>query len=149
MLTQRQIADDLGLSQGTISNLFVAMGLTPEERDALSLEEARRRIVGHYKDLASGRGGLDLARERARESRLKGDLLQLQIKEKCGALVPAAAIEQEWTALVVAVRNELLLLPGKLAQEIKTLHGVEIDPGLIEAHVHDALNRLARTEPED
>lgn len=146
MPTQRQIGDDLGLSQSTISNLFDALGLAQAERDALSLEDARHLIVKHYKDLANGRGGFDLARERARESRLKGDLLQLQIQEKAGTLIPADAVEREWQSLIVAARSELLLLPGKIAHEVKSLYGIEIDPSLIEDHVRAALNRLANEE---
>lgn len=146
MATQQEIADDLGLSQVAISNALNAIGLFKREWESLTLAEARQLLVRHYTEVAAGRGGSEqynLTKERARESRLKGDLLQLQIQEKAGALIPAAAVEREWLSLVVAARSELMLLPGKLAHQVKVLHGVEIDPAMVEDHVRNALNRLA------
>lgn len=116
------------------------------EYEAMTLDEIRRLLVRHYSEIAAGRGGDDqfnLTQERARESRLKGDLLQLQIQEKSGVLIPADAVEQQWTALVVACKAELLLIPDKLAAMLKTLHGIDIDPTLIEQPINDALTRLA------
>lgn len=146
MATQREIADDLGLSQAVISGALNAIGLMKREWEALPLAEARKLLIRHYTEVAAGRGGDDqynLTKERARESRLKGDLLQLQIQEKAGVLIPAAAVEQEWQALIIAARSELLLLPDKIVHAIKTLYGLDVDPSLIESHIHDALNRLA------
>lgn len=150
MATQEEIAADLGLTQQAISSALGALGLLKREWETLSLEEARRLLVRHYTEVAAGRGGNDqfkLTQERARESRLKGDLLQLQIQEKAGALIPAAAVEQEWLALIVAAKTELLMLPDKLAGTLKALHGIDIDPSLIEAPIMDALHRLANSAP--
>ena len=105
---------------------------------------------GYIKYLQS-RGGHErqaFVQERTRESRLKSDLLQLQIEEKAGTLVVAADVEAEWQSIVVATRSELLMLPDKLVHEIKALHGISVDASLIETHIHDALNRLANTAPD-
>ncbi len=150
MATQQEIASDIGLTQVAVSNALNALGLMKREWEALSISEARQMLVRHYTEVAAGRGGDDqynLTKERARESRLKGDLLQLQIQEKAGALIPAAAVEQEWQSLVVAARSELLLLPDKIVHEIKILHGIDIDSKLIETHIHEALQRLANSAP--
>ena len=152
MATQQEIAADLGLSQMAVSNALNALGLLKREWEALTVPAARQLLVRHYTEVAAGRGGEDqynLTKERARESRLKGDMLQLQIQEKAGTLIPAAAVEQEWQSLIVAARSELLLLPGKIAQQIRALHGTEIDPTLIEDHIRDALNRLADARPDE
>lgn len=146
MATQQEIADDLGLSRIAVSNALNALGLLKREWEAMTVADARQRLVRHYTEVAAGRGGEDqynLTKERARESRLKGDLLQLQIQEKAGALIQADAVEREWQSLIVAARSELLLLPGKIAHEVKSLYGLEIDPSLIETHVRDALTRLS------
>lgn len=151
MATQQEIAADLGLSHVAVSNALNALGMMKREWEALSVPAARQLLVRHYTEVAAGRGGEDqynLTKERARESRLKGDLLQLQVQEKAGALIPADAVEREWQSMIVAARSELLLLPDRIAHEIKALHGVEIDPALIESHIHDALNRLAASEPD-
>lgn len=152
MATQQEIASDIGLTQAAVSNALNALGLMKREWEALSISEARQLLVKHYTEVAAGRGGDDqynLTRERARESRLKGDLLQLQIQEKAGALIPAAAVEQEWQSLIIAARSELLLLPDKIVHEIKILHGIDIDAKLIETHIHEALQRLADSAPVD
>lgn len=146
MATQQEIADDLGLSRIAVSNALNALGLLKREWEAMTVADARQRLVRHYTEVAAGRGGEDqynLTKERARESRLKGDLLQLQIQEKAGALIQSDAVEREWQSLIVAARSELLLLPGKISHEVKSLYGLEIDPSLIEAHVRDALTRLS------
>lgn len=146
MATQQEIADDLGLSRIAVSNALNALGLLKREWEAMTVADARQRLVRHYTEVAAGRGGEDqynLTKERARESRLKGDLLQLQIQEKAGSLIQADAVEREWQSLIVAARSELLLLPGKIAHEVKSLYGLEIDPSLIETHVRDALTRLS------
>lgn len=149
MPTQQEIAADLGLTQGAVSNALNALGLLKREWEAMSLTEARQLLVRHYSEVAAGRGGSDqyqLTKERARESKLKGDLLELQIKEKAGTLIPAADVEREWQALIVATRSELLVLPDKIANAIKTLYGIDVDPNLIEGHVHEALQHLASDE---
>lgn len=146
MSTQQEIAADLGLSHQAISSALGKIGLLKREYEAMPLEDMRRLLVRHYSEIAAGRGGDDqfnLTQERARESRLKGDLLQLQIQEKSGVLIPADAVEQQWTALVVACKTELLLIPDKLASTLKALHGIDIDPALIEQPINDALIRLA------
>lgn len=146
MPTQQEIAADIGLSHQAISSALGKMGLLKREYEAMPLDEVRRLLVRHYSEIAAGRGGDDqfnLTQERARESRLKGDLLQLQIQEKSGVLIPADAVEQQWTALVIACKTELLLIPDKLAATLKALHGIDIDPALIEQPINDALIRLA------
>lgn len=151
MPTQHEIATDLGLSQPAVSGALGKLGLLKREYEAMPLEDVRRLLVRHYSELAAGRGGDDqynLTAERARESRLKGDLLQLQIQEKSGVLIPADAVEQQWTALVVACKTELLMIPDKLTSTLKALHGIDVDPALIEQPINDALTRLANQATE-
>lgn len=151
MATQQEIAEHFGLNQSAISDALNALGLQQRDWQAMSLDKARLLLVRHYSEIAARRGGSEqykLASTRARESQLKGDLLQLQIQEKAGALVQAAAVEQEWLALVTAARTELLMLADRLAHEIKALHGIDIDRALIENRIQEALTRLADTEPE-
>jgi phage terminase Nu1 subunit (DNA packaging protein) len=149
MATQHEIAEDMGLSQPAISNALNSLGLFKREWEAMPLADVRKRLVRHYSELAAGRGGsdqYDLTKERARESRLKGDLLQLQIEEKSGALIPAEGVEREWQALIVACRTELLMAGEKITHAIRALYEVEVDTALIESHIETALRRLAGTE---
>jgi len=152
MATQTEIAEDMGLSQPAISNALNSLGLFKREWEAMPLVDLRKRLVRHYSELAAGRGGsdqYDLTKERARESRLKGDLLQLQIEEKSGSLIPAEGVEREWQALIVAARTELMLSVEKILQAIHTLYAIDVDPALIESHIETALNRLAAAEDDE
>ena len=147
MPTQQQIAADLGVSQQTVSATLGKLGFLKREWEAMPLEEVRRLLVKHYSETAAGRGGDDqynLTQERARESRLKGDLLQFQIQEKAAALIPADAVEQEWQALVAAAQVEFLTIPGKLAATLKALYGIDVDLALVKQPFSDALNRLSK-----
>lgn len=151
MPTQQEIADHLGLSQPAISSALGKLGLMKREYEAMPLEEIRRILIRHYSEIAAGRGGdeqFNLTQERARESRLKGDLLQLQIQEKSGALIPAAAVEEQWTSLVIACKTELLMIPDKLAASLKALYGFDVDPALIEQPINEALIRLSNQATE-
>ncbi len=57
MATQREIAEDIGLSEEAVSNALGALGLTKREWAALSVSDARKMLVRHYTELAAGRGG--------------------------------------------------------------------------------------------
>lgn len=145
MLTQKQVADDLGLSQPTVSNLFASLGVKVE---GLTLDDARRLVVKHYQQAAAGRGaGGDYHAQRARSERLKADLLEISVQEKARALVPAAAVEQEWTAILVAARTELLQVSEKIDREIHTGAALAAVPALVDQYIRDALMTLANREP--
>lgn len=72
---------------------------------------------------------------------------RLKFQKLAGELVPAAAVEQEWTAVLLAIRTELMQIPNKLAINIKTLHGIEVDQELLADPINAALNTLAGREP--
>lgn len=151
MTTQVEIAADLGLSQPAISSALSKLGLMKREYEAMPIAEIRRALVKHYSETAAGRGGdeqFNLTQERARESRLKGDLLQLQIQEKAGTLVPAGVVEDHFTALVIACRTELLQIPDKLTATLKALYAIDVDPALFEQPINDALTRLSNKTVE-
>lgn len=140
--TQVRFAALVGVSQQAISDKVMAGVLTSGGtlRDWLLAYCERLRLE------ASGRSGDDnqsLTRARTREAEASAELKQLQIMEKSGTLVSRAEIEPRMNAMVTAARTELLTLPDKLVSEIKALHGIDVDPSLIEDRIHEALNHLA------
>ena len=147
MPTQNQIADDLGLSQATVSNVLATLGAQAE---ALTLEDARRAILRYYQQQAAGRSaaGGDLHQQRARAERLKADMMELQIAERARKLIPAEAVEREWTAILVATRTELLQVSEKIDREIQAGAQPAEVPALVDKHIRAALNLLANREPE-
>lgn len=137
---------NLGIQQ--CYNLANSGVIPPSDNGVFDLAACAHGYIKHLQN-RSGDERKTFMQEKQRESRLKGDLLQLQIQEKAGTLIPAAAVEQQWTALVVAARSELLMITDRLVYEIKALHGLDVDRSLIESRIADALHRLANSEPDD
>lgn len=132
----------VGVSQPAISEK-VSSGVL---RDGGTIGEWLLAYCERLRLEAAGRGGDDqasLTKARTREAEASADLKLLQIKEKAGELIPLADIEPALTAMITAARQELLTLPDKLANELRALHGVEVDAGLIEERIHAALEHLA------
>ena len=95
---------------------------------------------------AAGRGGDDqksLTRARTRDAEQSADLKEIMIAEKLGTLVIVEDIEPQFLAMVTAARMELLSIPMKVAAEIKSLHGIDVDAKLIEEHIYESLEHLS------
>ena len=82
-------------------------------------------------------------------SRLQADRVEIDIKEKTGLLVPVAAIEPAWSAMVASARSQLRSEPDRLAHLLEATEGVDAKRDLI-AEVFDGfLLKLSGYEPED
>lgn len=149
MPTQVEIAEHLDLSERRVRDIFQELGL--DTRRA-SLDEVRLAYIRDLREKAAGRGGDDhasLTRARTREAEASAELKQLQILERSKQLVPVAEVEPQLLAMVTAARTELLALPDALAQELRALHGVDVDASLIEDRINVALSHLANRLQDD
>ena len=141
--TQVEIARHLDMSD---RNLRDVLNKIDKSSSKNTMEEIRVGYIQHLREQAAGRGGDDqvsLTKARTREAEASASLKELMIAEKAGQLVPMDEIEPGWAALIVAARTELLILPDKLAMEVKTRYGIDIDPALIEERIHESLQHLA------
>lgn len=144
---QTQIGLVIGKSQQAVSKLAAKAGLKSDSTNG----EMLRGIFERLTDEAAGRGGeyqqlLTIARIRAENG--KADLAELSIKEKAGELVLATEVEPIMLRMVTAARQELLTLPGKIASDMKMLHGIDIDESLVTERIHDSLKHLATSLQE-
>lgn len=73
---------------------------------------------------------------------------RLKFMKMTGELIPAAAVEEAYTAKVLACKTELLMIPDKLAASLKALYGFDVDPALIEQPINEALIRLSNPTAE-
>src|SRR5690242_19317824 len=82
--------------------------------------------------------------EQNRLTQLQADALELTIGEKRRTLIPAAEIEPQWSAIVVAARQAILAVPARLAPILATMAG-QSDPmrELLEEQLREALAKLA------
>ncbi|MEJ1470946.1 MAG: hypothetical protein RPU59_07765 [Candidatus Sedimenticola sp. (ex Thyasira tokunagai)] len=141
MTTQADVAKHLDMSERNLRDVLRVLGI---DWDNCTMDQVRVCYIRNLREKAAGRdtdGNLSAAR--AREANLKADMLEIQLAEKAGEVVLAEEIERAWLSMVMAAKTELLTLPDKLVTQIKTLHSVDVDPGLIEASIHDSLHHLA------
>lgn len=148
MPTQKQIAEHLDLSQPEVSKLMAELDINWKTTplDAIRLAYIRRlrgAAAGHKTD-----DGQDLIKERVLNERVDRELKQLQLAEKRGQLVNVTQLEPELTQMFVAFRTELLARDDKLKADLDALHGINVDLQLLNDYTHDALQQLARYDPE-
>ena len=147
MPTQQQIAEHLGLDQSAVSRMLDKLELNWREA---SLDDVRLAYIRQLRAQASGHrsdDGLDLVRERVLTERVDRELKLLQVAEKRGLLINVEQLEPELMNMVSAFRTELLARDDKLAAELATLYGIDIDVSVITAHTYAALEQLARYDP--
>lgn len=132
----------LGKSQQAVSKLALKIADNSIKTNGQLITAIFERLT----DEAAGRGGDaqgDLVLARIRETNASADLKELLAKEKAGEVVFTNEVEPQLLAMVTAARQELLSLPEKLANDVKALHGIEIDVSLIQDRINDALKQLA------
>lgn len=141
-VNKSHIALAIGKSQQAVSKLAQKISDNSVKTNGQLLEVIVQRLT----DEAAGRGGDaqgELVLARIRETNANADLKELMTKEKSGELVIVAEVEPQLVAMITAVRQELLTLPEKMANDMKALHGVDIDTSLIQDRIYDSLKHLA------
>lgn len=143
MPTQKEIAEHLDMSERNARSVLQSLGI---DWTTATMDGIRVAYIRDMREKAAGRGGEEhasLTKARTREAMASAELKELQIMEKAGKLVPLDEIEPRLLAMVTAVRQELLALPQKLAEDLRALHGLDVDCAMIEQHIYAALDHLA------
>lgn len=143
MPTQMQIAEHLGLDQAAVSRHLSKLQI--DWRTA-SMDMIRLAYIDHLRGIASGNrseNGVDLVAERAMTERITRELKLLELAEKRNQLVNITQLEIAYGQMVDAFRAELLSLPDKIVDDIRTLHGIDIDVELVNEYVINALAELS------
>lgn len=141
--TQVEVARHLDMSERNARDVLHALNIDWRNTP---LDDIRTAYIRDLREKAAGRGGDDqtaLTRARVRDHTASAELKELQIMERAGELTEINDTEQKTLAMITAARTELLALPDELAQELRALYGVDVDAGLIEDRIHDALTHLA------
>lgn len=148
---------------GTLSRLFnlTAVRVQQLAKDGIVTKAERGRydlwpsIRGYIKFLQerkvnqwdSGDDAGDWQKERARLTRAKADMAEMQAAILKGTVHEAKAVESVWTDHLLACRAKLLSMPKKLAPRV---HGIEKLTSIeteIDAAITEALNELAAYDP--
>lgn len=127
-VTKAQFAEAMGVSKAMVTK-YVRKGLplTPEGR--IDLAAGRAWVEANIDRLpASARGGRaargagklgeTLTAARARKESALASLHELELRLRRGELLEAGQVEAAWTKHILAARERLLGLPGKLAPRV-------------------------------
>jgi len=147
MPTQKQIADHLDLSQPSVGELMSKLNI---DWKTTPLEQIRIAYIRHLRSVAAGHrsdDGLDLTRERVMTERVDRELKMLQVAEKRGVLINVEQLEPELMNMVGAFRTELLSRDDKLAGDLFTLYGIQVDVTILNEFTFAALEQFSRYDP--
>jgi len=113
-----------------------------DRANGYDLAEVRLAYIKHLRAIAGGQGaGAGLAHERSALARSQRESIDIRNAQLRGDLVSvkavAAIVERDYTI----VRERLLSIPGKLADELTMRSRAEIEP-IIRSEIAEALNEL-------
>lgn len=144
-LTQKEIAEHLGMTQQAVSKTLGKMGI---EWQSMSLDEVRLAYIQRLREVAAGYasidGQYDLNRERVLTEQVDRELKLYQLAEKKQMLVNVDVFMTELEPVFQAMRQEMLARDDKLKLELDTLYGINVDVTILNEYTNNTLNHLSR-----
>ena len=144
-LTQKEIAEHLGMTQQAVSKTLGKMGI---EWQSMSLDEVRLAYIKRLREVAAGYasidGQYDLNRERVLTEQVDRELKLYQLAEKKQMLVNVDVFMTELEPVFQAMRQEMLARDDKLKLELDTLYGINVDVTILNEYTNNTLNHLSR-----
>lgn len=77
-----------------------------------------------------------------RLARVKADMIELEIAEKSGELIPANKVLEGWSRIILAQRSAFAQLTS-IAPLLATCTGIEEMRGMLDSRIREILDRLA------
>lgn len=145
-----QLAGLIGVSTRTVTDLARRkVVVKAQTRGQYDLIPSVQGYCAQLREAAAGRGGEDqvatLTSERARLAREQADAASLKNATLRGAVLPAADVEREWTAILRTVRAGMLAVPSRVQQQASHLSAADV--GVIDREIREALGDLGGREP--
>ena len=140
------IARLLDLTPRRVQQL-VAEGVIPkDERGRYELVPVVRAYIRYLREraLSQDLGSDALVQHRARLTKARADMAELEHAQMLGELVPAAQVEEAWAAVVAVMRTRLLALPTKVAPRVVALSHEAAIQDALRAEIADALAELSQ-----
>lgn len=140
-VTAEMLADWLGISAVAVRDLGRRGVVIKTGRNAFALQESIRRVLAHYRDLASDKGNpaslAEIRAQRIRLAKASADHQEIKNAAARGELVPVAEVEREWSGVLRTVRAGMLAVPSRAAQRLP--HLLAHDVGVIDNEVRGVL----------
>ena len=139
-LTQTIVADYLDLSQPQVSQLLGRLGV---DLATASLDRIRIAYIRHLRATAAGHGGDELLAERLRLTAARRGKAELELRERTGELVEAAAVRRGIVTASAIMRSSLERIGDRLAPQLANECNPEACATLIASEIEAALCQLA------
>jgi len=147
-LSQKELADALGLSPRRIRQLYADNGLFRIHEDKkYNLAECVREYVSFKINAETSRGNdLDYWEEKAKHEEAKRKITQMKLARMKRESFDASDVEDAWAELLLAFKDELQALPHKLAPLLIGLDNMAQIDRTIEGEVNSALMTLSELD---
>ena len=140
------IARLLDLTERRVQQLAREGVIPRADRGQYDLVGAVRGYVRFLREQAARAetGAPDLGAERARLVKAKADLAEMEARARRRDLLPAAEVEDAWTAILATLRARLLTLPDRLAPLVNEETTLAGSRALIRRAITETLAELAQ-----
>ena len=133
-------------------NQLVNMGVIPrKERGRYELVPVVRSYVKYLRERAikgDVQGGDDYAAHRARLTKAKADMAEMEREQMAARLLPAIDVEKAWCDVVANMRTKMLAIPTNAAADTQSASNLAEAKQVLKEKVHDALEELAEMRVE-
>lgn len=140
-----ELAEFLNMTQRRIQQLANDGVIKRRSRGEYLFLDSIKSYIKFIQEAAYGDRaiGTDLQAARARESKLKGDMLVIDIAQKAGQLVLVDEIEPRLSTWAAMGRNEVVNAFHKVIADIEALNNIEVDEKALQPHIESALKAIA------
>lgn len=92
---------------------------------------------------------LDAIQEKAKLDKLKAELVELQVQERKGILVPSDLVEKTWSDRIIAFRQKVLGIPNRVAAPVAAISDPREIERKLDAVMREALSELSLTRSNE
>ncbi|MEN8709256.1 MAG: hypothetical protein ABF310_04490 [Paracoccaceae bacterium] len=133
-------------------NQLVNEGVIPrKERGRYELVPVVRAYVRYLRDRAvkgDVATGDDYATHRARLTKAKADMAEMEREQMAARLLPASDVEKAWCDVVANMRTKILAIPTNAAADTQAASNLAEAKQVLKERVNDALSELAEMRVE-
>lgn len=142
------VAKLLDLTERRVNQLAKSGVLPKAARGRYELVPVVRAYI-HYlrqKTVNNDVGADDYAKHRARLTKAKADMAEMEKDQMANQLIPANDVQDAWEVMVSNMRNKMLSLPTKVATAVFVAENAADAQSIIKEQVNEALAELSAVE---
>lgn len=148
IVNQRELGEFFGVSHQTMAN-WMREGMPTLKRGEIGQENQydTAAVIEWFAAREVAKTGRDSPKDEL--YRLQAEKMRRELSLTAKEVLPVQEIEDAWTRIVVAIRQELLVLPIKLAPDLEAAPDVAAKREILGDAIRQSLNRLAETDLDE